>query len=78
MEEVCPAGCGLHHSDHEEAALERHICCCPTLGAVKVLYLFMHRDLAYVVAMMQDSSAVGGCQDAAKTDIVFEVSNNLR
>ena len=45
VEEVCP-GCGLQHSDHEEA-LERHIYRCP-LGAVKY---FMHRGgLAYVVA----------------------------
>ena len=62
MEEVCP-GCGLH-SDHEEA-LERHKYCCP-LGAVKH---FMHRGLAYVVARILRQAG------AAKTDIVFEVSN---
>ena len=62
VEEVCP-GCGLH-SDHEEA-LERHIYRCP-LGAVKY---FMHRGLAYVVARILRQAG------AAKTDIVFQVSN---
>ena len=57
------AGCGLH-SDHEEA-LERHITRCP-LGAVKY---FMHRGLAYMVARLIRQAG------AAKTDIVFEVSN---
>ena len=65
VEEVCP-GCGLIHSDHEEA-LERHITRCP-LGAVKY---FMHRGLAYVVARLLRQAG------AAKTDIVFEVSNTL-
>ena len=62
VEEVCP-GCGLH-SDHVEA-LERHITRCP-LGAVKY---FMHRGLAYLVARLLRQAG------AAKTDIVFEVSN---
>ena len=62
VDEACP-GCGLH-SDHEEA-LERHITRCP-LGAVKYS---MHRGLAYVVARLLRQAG------AAKTDIVFEVSN---
>ena len=51
-------------SDHVEA-LERHITRCP-LGAVKY---FMHRGLAYLVAMLLRQAG------PAKTDIVFEVSN---
>ena len=62
VDEACP-GCGLH-SDHEEA-LERPITRCP-LGAVKYS---MHRGLAYVVARLLRQAG------AAKTDIVFEVSN---
>ena len=47
------------------ALLERHITRCP-LGAVKYS---MHRGLAYVVARLLRQAG------AAKTDIVFEVSN---